>query len=236
MELTLEPTNKSFDVDEKSNFGIDRVASFLVNVADAPIAYRAPGHFLDDERFDAVLVPHRVALARDGGYREIVRLGLHATYESELPGQTLSVLAQMPTPEFVDLGTLVFGAKIDANGSIGAASAVPSLTKDDTAKFSMTASSSSQASLTCAMRLVSPRVSVVGVGAREAVWIVEGGGSHQLHGAPVETWSLLVVPTGLDEIRYRLRVWMRHRLFVLPNDWETTTKEPIRATIVDLPT
>lgn len=234
--LSLSPINPLFDEDPKANLGITKTATFLVQIADAPIAYRLPSTFLGNPKFDAVLVPHRVAFLRTEGLRELIHVGLHVKYHPLIPhsDQPLSILRQLPLPEFVETATLTFRMLLRGKGTVEAASEIPSA-KGGVAQFSTVSVAEAETALHCEARVRTPRIAAIGVGASEAVWQLEHSGNVDLHGGPIETFAVVILPKDIPKVSYSVRVWMRHRIAFIPNDWETQTTEPIEAPIHPMP-
>lgn len=241
-ELQLNAADPALETDALSNAGTaTKVASFLVNVGEAPLARRLPDTFLGSEsaRFDAVLVPHTVNIVRVEGFREITQFGMHVTYVPELPGQTCSVIRQIPAASFIANGE--FSAAIAADGTLSGTGGVSTESvagvKVGAGTFAMRQALTATvgASLQCRFKVLTPKIAAVGTGSREAIWTFDAGGDVLLHGTPIETYSLLVVPKGLTTVRYSMRIWMRHKIVLFTSYWEAETRDLVEAEVGAFP-
>jgi hypothetical protein len=244
IEAILTPTNPGLEADELSNLGQDQqVATFRVNIADQPLARRLPPSFLGaaSKRFDAIFVPHTVNILRVEGFREITQFGIHIKYiPDEIPGQTLSVIELVPKADFVKNGE--FAARLSATAGLSTMTTEaptvgePNFSKTSLFELTHGLEAGATATLQCRFSVLTPQIAALGIGSREVTWVFDVGGTTKLHGTPIETWSLLVAPKGIETIRYSVRLWMKHRVvFPFTSHWEWDAPEPILAKIDAFP-
>jgi hypothetical protein len=87
-------------------------------------------------------------------------------------------------------------------------------------------SGSAAASLNFTANVATPSVAAVGIGSNRAEWKFNRA-EEPLFGRDIETWAVLVIPKGFEELRYRIRFSLTTRTLFFPtrreSDWTELT-------------
>jgi hypothetical protein len=187
-----------------------------------------PQHLRLYDRFRLWLVPSRLAIIRKSGFSEPVSVGLEVDYDSD--GQTCSVVALLPSPEFVIHGSVNLDSRIagslDASGQLSPLPASDELRPEAAVKGTMMAGLEMKASAGLGLKfeatVVTPFVSAVGVGSSRAEWRFD---KHReaLFGRDIETCSIVALPKRRKAFAYRVKYSITTRIAFFPtrreSDW-----------------
>lgn len=187
-----------------------------------------PQHLRLYDRFRLWLVPSRLAIIRKSGLSEPVSVGLEVEYDSD--GQTCSVVALLPSPEFVVHGSVNVDTKIagslDAAGQMSPLPSLDAMRAETAVKSTMMAGLEIKASAGLGLKfeatVVTPFISAVGVGSSRAEWRFD---KHReaLFGRDIETWSIVALPKRRKAFAYRVKYSIAARVAFFPtrreSDW-----------------
>jgi hypothetical protein len=214
---------------------------FLARAGNRPIAHRlsdifaALGTPIDSsavrlyERFQVLVVPHRVSIMRTSGMAEPTSVGIEIEYLAD--GATCCVIGLLPSFEYVEHGSVGVGIDTSISGSISPTGELGDLAElvsahgGDALKLgslSCTLSGGVSAKLNFKANVATPSVAAVGIGSDRAQWRINRQ-KEPLFGRDIETWSILVVPVDFEELKYRIRFSLMTRTLFFPtrreSDW-----------------
>lgn len=194
------------------------VRLFREHGLEVPADYRVYG-----DRFDLWIVPHRAAVIRKGGLREVTSLGLEVRYDNGK--KTCSIAEVLPKAEFVDRASLQVRCSLGLNGKVSAGSPLSNSAEDAALQASIGASADGgvNSQLKFEARVRSANIQAIGVGGREATWVFELE-NKSLFGEDICTWTVLVLPKlppGKKALlKCEVRMWITHRLAFVPTRWD----------------
>ena len=208
---------------------------WYAEVGDAPIAFPLQRAFQElglappselYKGFELWVVPHRVSVMRRCGAAEVTSVGVEVEYQT--PSQVCSIVSLLPSPEFVTHGDLSLGfqgalsaageAKYDmAPQNVGGASC-------RIGPFEFKSDGGMGLHFHCSATVSTPRLSAVGIGSRQCGWQFDKT-DKPLFGATTETWAVVALSCGQENLPYRMRFSLTLRTLFFPtrreSEWTT---------------
>lgn len=204
---------------------------FSIRVNDAPIAM--PIEFGDDaprelkqwtNRFALWAIPHRIAIVRVLGSREVMSCGIDVEFDAGK--KTCSVFSLFPTPQHIVRlhGTLELSAagKLSASGQI---ETVPDSNGDTATAESPSAQLGGALKvggafgIRFATRLCTPYISAAGVGSKHCEFKFDRK-SEPLYGRDIECWSVVALSKQVKVLKMDLRYYIVTRQAFISRRYE----------------
>ncbi len=181
------------------------------------------------DSFKLWLVPNRISVMRRKGFAEPTSVGLEVEYITD--GHTCSIVGLLPSPQFIQHGSVALGGQI--GGSISATgdlspTAIPdgAISKEQNiasiGSLKLQFSSNASLGFNFSANVITPSISAVGLGSSRAEWRFDRH-EEALFGRDIETWTVLALPKRQKQLSYRLRFNITTRLAFFPtrreSDW-----------------
>jgi hypothetical protein len=209
---------------------------FSVRVSDSPIAM--PIESGDDtprelrqwtSRFALWAIPHRIAIVRVRGSREVMSCGIDVEFDAGK--KTCSVVSLFPTPQHIVRlhGTLALSAagKLTASGQIEAdpdSNGNAASSESPSAQIGGALKVEGAFGIRFATRLCTPYVSAAGVGSKHCEFRFDHE-SEPLYGRDIECWSIVALSKQVRVLKMDLRYYIVTREVFISRRYEGSRRD-----------